>query len=919
MRDAFVGRASELQAMRDSWQSARSGHPAVVVVEGEPGIGKTALVRRFSREVDEVAVLWASGEESESALEYGVINQLSMALPATTTARPGTDSFAVGADLLAGIGEQEHSGPVLVVIDDLHWADLPSARALLFCLRRLRADCVMVLLVARTHALDRLGEGWVRLLADGDVARWIRLTGLTTSEVAELAAAGGRALTRSAGERLRDHTSGNPLYLRALLCELPSDALHADGPHLPAPHSYAATVLARLTRLSSPARELVSAAATVGVHCPDRIAAAMAGLTDARAAVDEAADARLVELRFDGAATEIAFRHPLDRAAVYDDLSPTHRRRLHLQAAAELAPPASYRHRVIAATGAVDAQLAAELAAAAADEQRAGALNRAAEYLIGAFRVDPEPTSADEALFRAVELLLLAGDVATAQGYASTVAARPDGPYRRYTSTLIGTPTTGLDRSADELRAIVEGLSSEQDPVLYARCGSALAYLSAIIGDGATTVTWAERARRAAPGAPTVESMCRQALAWAHAKAGRLDASLALVADGDASRPQPVAFEAELVAIRGVVHAWAGRYDVALRDLRAVVRWVQLGFPVTDVVLVYASMAEAEFHIGAWDAAATHAELAVSLAEDLDHLWYLPNARSVAAHLYAARGDDAFAATHSASARRAGPAVGDETWAYQALARAWRAWGVSDWAEVCVALAPFDTPAAARVAGHPSLAVWRTLLAEAYLAAGRIADARRVRAQIRSERWGGTTPADLARLTAMLCYHAGDVDGAARAFDEGMDRVDPATVSLSDGLLALECGRFRLRTKKRKSAVEPLVAARSVFRRLGAARYATAAESTLAACGVTTAPVDTAPTSAREALTAREQVVARMVAMGLTNREVAAQLFLSVKAVEYHLGNIFGKLDIRSRHQLRDTLGLADRPADPSDLAAGLG
>ena len=133
--DPFVGRADELALLNAEMQRVRSGEPRLVWLTGEAGIGKTSLMRRFVGGLSGVRVLWAGGDENETDLPYGVVNQLLSDLPASepgsglAALRPDADPLAVGADLLSELGTLQTSGPVLVVIDDAQWADHRSAQA----------------------------------------------------------------------------------------------------------------------------------------------------------------------------------------------------------------------------------------------------------------------------------------------------------------------------------------------------------------------------------------------------------------------------------------------------------------------------------------------------------------------------------------------------------------------------------------------------------------------------------------------------------------------------------------------------------------------------------------------------------------------------------------------------------------------
>lgn len=920
----FVGRGGELAVLRQSLAAAEGGWPQIVVVDGEPGVGKTALLRRFVREAPGVPVVWASGDATESGLEFGVARQLFMALPlpsavatggdgqarlpsAVAGGGSGADGFSVGAALLAGVGALEMRGPVVVVVDDLHWIDAPSARALLFFLRRLRADPVLVLLATRPQMLAGLGESWARLLGDTERTRWVRLAGLTAAQVRELAAAAGRELAAEAGARLQQHTAGNPLYVSALLAELADGALAGAAARLPAPRAYAATVLARLSRLPGPTRALICAVAVAGMRCPARLATAMAGLGEGQgtAAVEEAVRAGLLDLA-PGTAGELVFAHPLIRAAVYDDLGPGRRRRLHLAAAALTPAPASFAHRVAAAAAGFDDALAGELIVAAGDAQAARDLGLAGRYFGWAARVDGDQQRGEASLFDAVGLLLMTGDVHAAEEHMEAVAARPDSQRRRFTLALHAAMARGqLDHARAELTSVAEAVSPEQDAALFGCCAGWLALVCAGLGADEESLRWARRARAAAGQVPAIDALAVQALAWSLAHTGRIGECLRLLSGYLAQQPAPSTLEAELVTVRGVVRNWAGDVAGAAADLRAVLGWQRRGMSTVLVTNAYAALAESEFRGGDWDAAATHVELAVSLGADLDHITFLSYAHSVAALLYAARGDDDAAAAHADAAQQvAAAAPSCEALACAALARAHVAWGRASWPAVVAALQPLAAGGGVSrqgaAANYPNLALWRYRLAEAHIAAGRLDEARELLDQTPPVPWGGTSAADRARLDGLALQRAGRPDAAAATFAAAMPGPEPVSRSLADGLLALDYGRLLIADKHRRAAAAPLLTARAIFADLGAARLLAACGRALLACGVGGPPVagQDSRLARLAALTPQEQVVAKLVAAGMTNRQVAAELYLSVKAVEYHLGGIFAKLGIRSRREL---------------------
>jgi DNA-binding CsgD family transcriptional regulator/tetratricopeptide (TPR) repeat protein len=725
-------------------------------------------------------------------------------------------------------------------------------------------------------------------------------------------------VTADTAERLQRHTAGNPLYVSALLAELPDRVLRDAEAFLPAPRAYAATVLARLARLPGPARRLVCAAAVAGLHCGFRLAAGMAELADGTAALDEAVAAGLLDVRPGAGDDELGFAHPLARAAVYDDLSPGERRRLHRAAAGLLAPPASFGHRMAATVGGHDSRLAAELIEAAGGAEAAGALRQAAHYLSWAARVDDDPGQGERSLFGAVRLTLTTGDFQGAGEYAGAVAARPDSPWRRYTLLFLAMAAGRFEYAAAGLRALAEAIPPGGDRTLLRHCTAALALVYATLGRDADAQHWAECSLASSSGRPAAsDTIAVQALAWSYAKTGRIAESLRLLADCEAGRQGTGAFEAELMSVQGVVRNWAGDFPRAMEDLTTTVRWQRSGAFTFGITNAYAALAEAEFRSGDWDAAATHAEVAISLGEDLDHPMFLSYAHCVAAYLTALRDDQPSARAHVVAARDAAtvsPSM--EAVAYAALARAHLAWARSDWAQVGAAVGPLADGDCGTAAHYPNLGLCRLRLAEACLAKGRLAEAGRLLDQVPPPPWGGITGADLARLRGLGLERAGEPEQAAKMLAAAMP--DAGSGELAGGLLALDYGRLLVRLRKRKAAVAVLLTGRSILAGLGAARLAGDCDRALLAAGVPPpAPDDGQRSRDRSqalrlrALTGREQAVAGLVASGLTNRQAAAELYVSVKAVEYHLTSVFAKLGIRSRRQLASVLSATVPPTTP--------
>ena len=367
---AFVGRVNELAAMLAELDRARSGQPRVLWLAGPAGIGKTTLIRRLLRDQAGLCVLWSGGED-ETGLPFGVLDQLVGDVPPRLlgpllAGGPAADAdpLAVGAELLTVLGGLLAAAPVVVVVDDAQWVDDASTRALLFLVRRLRRDQVLIIGAVRDDVPDGSGA-WARNPAPEHLLHRIALGGLGAEEIGQLSeAVGGPAMTPEASRRLRDHTGGHPLHATTLLTELPPDALTDISRILPAPRSFASLVLVRVAKLSPPAQDLVVAAAVLGPRSTLSDAVALAAGPDPLAALDESIRAGLLEEVLTGTGHHLAFPHELVRAAVYTDLPPARRHALHAAAAGLLGGSSGLDHRVAAAVG-PDSALATELTAQA--------------------------------------------------------------------------------------------------------------------------------------------------------------------------------------------------------------------------------------------------------------------------------------------------------------------------------------------------------------------------------------------------------------------------------------------------------------------------------------------------------------------------------------------------------------------------
>ena len=909
-RGVFVGRAGELAVLAAAAAAARRGQPGVVLVEGDAGGGKSTLLTRFASGLAGATVLRAGGDEAELLLPYGIVGQLVASARGAGGGPPGllaaelsggVDPLAVGADLVGWLGQ--FPAMVLVVIDDLQWADGPSARALLFALRRLQADPVLVVVSARPGELPRLGEGWLRFLAGDYRAGRVRLGGLVPEEVVALGRAlGAGELPRRVVSRLLEETGGNPLYCRAVLEEAGAEGRDLGGGTLQVPRSLAGAVLARVSALSPAARELVAAAAVLGQHCGLAAAAQLADLADPLPALEEAAAAGILAEQPTGAGAVIGFSHLLVQRAVYGDLSPARRRRLHQRAAALVDRDRALGHRVAAAVGPDDG-LAGELEAAGRKARGLGRTEQAAAWLAQAAALSSQPETADRRLEDALKILVTHGEVAQAEVLAARVAAAGPNARRNW---LLGTLDFFAGRTGAAEARLLEAWQAH-DPVRDAAPGAAaatrLAGLYLETGRILEAIDWGERAAAAGAAQATVRHPALGVLAVALFAAGRGPEGLARLAFLPAAPAGVPREDTDTLMMRGLARLLAEDLAGAIADLSAAAARQRAGVPLHCGEQCLSYLAGAEYRLGFWDDAVVHAELAVSLAQDADRVWEFGYVHSVAAVVPALRGDWETASVHERIATEAGQALGaPRAIAAAAIAQAFVAMARGDPESVTGAAA------AVRAMGKAEFLSllpydWRSLEIDALIGLGRLGEAGTALAELEAFLSPAGPPSALvaaARLRGDLATAAGHQDAAAAAFEAAWRRAQGLPVPLALAQLEISDARLLRAGGQPRQAVARLRSARQRLITLGARPYLEICDRELAAAG---APVEPETSPALVGLTPAEQAVARLVGTGRTNRQTAAELYVSVKTVEFHLGHIFDKLGIRSRTDLTARIG----------------
>jgi len=863
-----VGREGELTQLADLVTDSERG-ARIVAVCGPPGVGKTTLLRRLA---DQHTCRWAAGMAWETDLPGGVLAQLLQdEIPA--------DPVEAAAHLL----DHLRAGDIRVLlIDDAHHADLESLQAISTLVRHQREQPVLVVLA--TTAADRL---------PGDLgADEIRLPGLTAAAVDELLRQRGISVHPAMAEELSRHTRGIPRDVLALLAEVPAAVWSRPDAALPAPGYLVDGVAEALRHCGSDGRALVHALGILGPRATLAEAATLAGLADPLPAIDEATAAGLLASE---APFEPRLRGHLTEAAVVQLMGVRAAAAAHRRAAEIVADPAArLRHRV-AATPMPEDALADEVAALARQRGTDGAWAEAATLLRDAARLTPDPVLRDERLTLAVDALVAAGDCGAAGALVPAVESMRETPLRNavlgYLAILRGRATEAEVR----LRRAWTIVNAERDPETAALIAQRYVLHTLIRGRGDELVEWADTALQlAAPDTP--EAIEAAAVRGLGMLAAGHPADAATAYEELAARVRHGAQAQRVTMGRGWVQLLGDDVDGARSQLETAVATAGLGGSRRITLWSLGWLARVHFVTGEWDSALAAVESGRALATSSGIVVVTPLLEWTAAQIHALRGDWA-AATAAVQAADVVTQDYEMMQIPNVLARAQIAEAEADYGRVRRTLEPLVRMAPGTSLHEPGYWPWPDVLANALVLDGRLDDAEAFlapherRARERNHR---SAIARLGYARGRLLGARGDLTAARAAFEESLALLDGLPLRYDRARVNFAYGQTLRRAGKRREADAVIGTARDLYVALGAQTYVARCERELKAGGLNQLR------GARHSveLTPQEEAVTALVSQGKSNREVAAELYVSPKTVQYHLTRIYAKLGIRSRTEL---------------------
>ncbi|WP_369355339.1 AAA family ATPase [Streptomyces sp. cg2] len=932
----LVGREPERDELGRLLDDARKGSSNTLVLRGPAGIGKSELLADLVQRAEpDVRVLRAVGVEGEVELPFAALHQLLRPLlryvdrlpePQAAALRGAfgmataiADPFLVALAVLTLLSDASEDVPLLLVVDDAHWLDSATADALMFVARRMERESVALVFAVRDHSRPFPAPG----------LRHLRIGPLSVSAASDLLACHLPQSTPTVRERLLREAGGNPLALMELPSTLRPDHLDGTAPlpeHLPLSERLHQIFRHRALRLPADHHRVLLLAAAEG---EGDLATVLGAAGDTEAAMDvlsAASSQGLLHLD----QQHVRFRHPLVRSALYQGASLNDRRAAHL-ALAEAVGRQNDRyvwHAAAAAVGTDDA-VAELLAALAERSRRTGGVTTAAQALCRAAALASDSRRRARWLVDAAECAWTAAKTSHAEALLDRAETLTDDPALRARAARVrGAITHASSDPALACRMLLDGarLVGETDAelagellVMAARSAwvaGAPAHLTEIAellarlpsraaaqGDTATTGTAAGSAPDAddraaaitdqfsrhfhylgslAPGThPTVRPT-------AHPRPPEVP--VARMAWLSPAHPRPWIWPPVFLPyLTGITEEMLHAHQRAVDELRKVGAVGALPMSLAPLVAL-------QLITGQWPAAVSHAIEALALADDTGQLGAASHLRAMLAWAAAAQGEGDRCR-----------ALAEESLALSVPRRITSAIGLAQWALGLHALAEGHPDRAARLLGEVTspggpaehfMVGWLVLpdLVEALVRAGERAQAQAALQRFEQQ----ANPAHLPHLRPMwlrcraLLASGKDADDL---FAQALDATHPST--FDTGRTHLLYGEWLRRSRRIKQAREHLHQAETYLRTLGARPWTDLARHELRAAGDRAADQpDPAATADTARLTSRELQIAGLAAQGMSNRDIAARLFLSPRTVGYHLYKLFPKLGISSRTQL---------------------
>jgi DNA-binding CsgD family transcriptional regulator len=915
----LVGRKGELGEVRRLVEGLRDGRGGALLLHGEAGIGKTALLESARDMAGHATVLECQGIESESNLSFSALRDLIWPVVEERSELPEPQQRALGGALALGppapgdrlavcvatLGVLEAAaarGPVLALVDDFQWLDDASRECVTYVARRAHGPIALLLSARDGHGR----AGWEGIPS-------AELRPLDRDASAQLLTKAAPGLAPGVLDAIAAAADGNPLALVELPATLTPEQWHGSAP-LERPiapgRGLERVYSARLAELAGPTSTALLVAAACDTDQLGPVAAACDALGCSAEALHAAEDVGLVRLRGD----RLAFEHPLVRGAVYHGAPAAQRRRAHRALAGVVDGEARAWHLASAAVGPDEAAAAAlEQAAGTAAARRAYAA--AADALQRSARLSPDAAQSTGRLLGAGAAALGAGRAAEAAALAEEAGERAADPFTRAAANHLRAVVALWSGRVVEAMGLLEQSAdgiAEASPDMAALALAEASFACCAAGDCPRALALAERAHGVLGDSadPAIRAPVLAILGWTLVLRGQTRRARPIMDDALKLAPEldPFSPAAQLVWIALNCRLPTEDYEGTLADGLATAAAARDAGSLYALPTPLCMAAAAAHRLGRWDEVEEMCGEATTAAEETDQWGPAATAAFTRARVAAARG-------HEAECRA------DTT---SALALAESA-GVGSLAVYCHGVLGFLELSMGRVAAaieelelterlvaesqldEPTIIPWAPDLVEAYVRAGRVEPARRVLATLARQADLADTAgaAALAERCRGLVADAGFDDHFALALEH--DERGPMPFERARTQLAW--GMRLHRARRRVEAREKLRAAVEAFERIGAAAWEELARAELrAAGGRQRRPLG-------DSLTAQEERVARAAGRGATTQEIAADLFLSPKTVEFHLGRAYRKLGVRSRAELANVLASGELSAETASSA----